>query len=303
VTSADRGPETGTSRRRDVRRPKSRLGHLIKLAVSIALLAGTALGLYVYFAVDLEHEAIRLERARRRGLASLGRPLPGTPDLERLNERLAEHGLALGHPVLIRLFKRDFELELWMLRDGRFHRFATYPVCRWSGRLGPKIRQGDHQAPEGFYAVDAKALNPNSRWHRSFNLGYPNAFDRAHGRTGSLLMVHGGCSSIGCFAMTDPVIDEIWRLITAALDRGQKRFQVQVFPFRMTEENLAGRDGPLVDFWRSLKAGNDLFEAELLPPKVSVCGRSYVFASAGAVLDGSAAIEVKCSEAKRKGGV
>ena len=88
--------------------------------------------------------------------------------------------------------------------EGRpLRRFATYPICLWSGRLGPKLREGDRQAPEGFYTVSAEQLNPNSRWHRSFSLGFPNAFDQAHGRTGSFIMVHGGCPSIGCYAMTD----------------------------------------------------------------------------------------------------
>ncbi len=124
----------------------------------------------------------------------------------------------------------------------------------WSGDFGPKVRQGDRQAPEGFYTVDATALNPASKYHRSFNLGFPNAFDRAHGRTGSLLMVHGDCRSIGCYAMTDPVIDEIWSLVTAALSAGQKRFQVQVFPFRMTEANMARHaHAAAIPFWRAIE--------------------------------------------------
>jgi hypothetical protein len=149
-------------------------------------------------------------------------PLPGQPDLARFPERLAASGLKLGDPVLIRIYKRDFELEVWMQSDGVFHRFATYPICGWSGYLGPKLREGDGQAPEGFYTVDASALNPNSNYYRSFNVGYPNAFDRAKGRTGSLIMVHGDCRSIGCFAMTNAQIAEIWKLVTAArtaLDR------------------------------------------------------------------------------------
>lgn len=147
------------------------------------------------------------------------------------------------------------------------------------GVLGPKLQEGDSQAPEGFYTVDSSALNPNSRWYRSFNLGYPNAFDRAHGRTGSLIMVHGGCASIGCFAMTDAQMQEIWKLVAAALSGGQKRFQVQVYPFRMTEERMNGHaQSPALDFWKNLKAGNDLFESSMLPPKVNVCGGKYQFA-------------------------
>ena len=151
--------------------------------------------------------------------------------------------MELGAPVFLRIFKLESELELWMEKDGRYQNFATYPICLWSGRLGPKLQEGDRQAPEGFYAVTKDELNPNSRWHRSFSLGFPNAFDRAQGRTGSFIMVHGGCQSVGCFAMTNNVVDEIWRLVTAALDKGQPAFNVQVFPFRMTETNLAARKG------------------------------------------------------------
>jgi murein L,D-transpeptidase YafK len=223
--------------------------------------------------------ALGLERARRRAYAALGQPLPGTPDLANLSGRLAAHGLRLGAPVFVRIFKREFELELWMQRGDRFERFATYPICRWSGNLGPKLQEGDQQAPEGFYTVTAKALNAASRWHRAFDLGYPNAFDRANGRTGSLLMVHGGCASVGCFAMTDPVIDELWRLITAALNGGQTRFHVHVFPFRMTPENLAN---PQIarwgGFWRDLERGYAAFEATHLPPAIAVCAGRYIVA-------------------------
>ncbi len=224
--------------------------------------------------------------------------LPGEPDLANLSGRLADNGLKQGAPILMRIFKREFELELWMQRDDVFHRFVTYPICRWSGTLGPKLAQGDGQAPEGFYAVDKTALNPNSRWYRSFNLGYPNSFDRAHGRTGSFLMVHGGCASVGCFAMTNAQMDEIWRLVNAALDGGQKQFQVQVYPFRMTGEKLASIDsGPNLKFWQDLKRGHDMFEQTLQPPKVSVCGGRYVFEAGGRDQGGNAATAGSCPAA------
>ncbi len=245
--------------------------------------------------LDPDRVAIEAERARRLGMATLGQPLPGTPDLADLPGRLAAQGFTLGAPVLIRIFKREFEMELWLRRGDRFHRFAVYPVCRWSGRLGPKLREGDAQAPEGFYTVDAKALNPASRWHRSFNLGFPNAFDRAHGRTGSFVMVHGGCASVGCFAMTDPVVDEIWRLVTAALKGGQKRFSVHVFPFRMSEEALAQRlHHPAAAFWRDLKRGHDAFEETGLPPVIGVCAGRYVVSPASGPSDGSHEIANSC---------
>jgi murein L,D-transpeptidase YafK len=223
-----------------------------------------------------------------------GQPLPGTPDLARLDARLAAHGVRLGVPVVLRIFKLDSELELWVEKNGRFVRFATYPICLWSGRLGPKLKEGDKQAPEGFYTVALEQLNPNSRWHRAFNLGYPNAFDQAQGRYGSFLMVHGGCSSIGCYAMTDRVVDELWQFVTAALEQGQLRVPVHVFPFRMTAHNLALRKGGRWgNFWADLKKGNDLFEATRVPPVVSLCKGRYVFEPGTSATIGSA-VEERC---------
>ncbi|MEI9901998.1 MAG: hypothetical protein WDN31_19955 [Hyphomicrobium sp.] len=170
-------------------------------------------------------------KARHWASYAAGETLPGTPDPSSLSARLSSRNLRLGDPVFMRIFKREFELEVWMKQGDKFEHFATYPICMWSGGLGPKMKQGDMQAPEGFYTVDASSLNPDSKYHRSFNLGFPNAFDRAHGRTGSLLMVHGDCRSIGCYAMTDGVIDEIWALLTAALGGGQKRVKFRSFHF------------------------------------------------------------------------
>lgn len=223
-----------------------------------------------------DQEAIREEIYKRYLHTLAGGTLPGTPDLERLDARLAAAQLTLGAPIFMRIFKREFELELWMKKGARFVRFATYPICNWSGALGPKMQEGDRQSPEGFYTVDQRALNPKSNYHRSFNLGFPNAFDRAHGRTGSFLMVHGACASVGCYAMTDRVIDEVWKIVTAALSNGQKRFHVHVFPFRMTEENLVRyRELPWGDFWQDLKRGHDAFDVAKLPPRITVCNGRY----------------------------
>ena len=284
----------------DPRRRSARsLGNTIlrRLVLGLAVFSAVAAAIIVArnALTDWDRIEIEAERARRLALASVGLPLAGTPDLRDLPGRLSAQGLALGAPVFIRIFKREFELELWLKRGDRFRRLATYPICRWSGQLGPKLQEGDSQAPEGFYTVDAKALNPASRYHRSFNLGFPNAFDRTHNRTGSFVMVHGGCASIGCFAMTDPVVDEIWRLVTAALAGGQKRFHVHVFPFRMTEENLARREtAPWAPFWRDLKQGYDAFEATQLPPRIAVCGGAYAFAPALPPSDGSHDIDTAC---------
>ncbi len=256
-----------------------RLARWFSLVLSLAVLAGFLLA---FFNSGPWLRAADWARAvfhtiDRRLYAVFGWPLTGTPNLARFDERLKEKGLTLGAPVFIRIFKQEYSLELWMRKDNRFVLFATYPICTYSGGLGPKLTQGDRQAPEGFYTVSRAQLNPNSRWHRSFNLGYPNAFDASYGRTGSLIMVHGGCSSIGCYAMTNPVIDEIWRVINAAFDHGQERIAVHVFPFRMTDERLAAYEAsPWAGFWRDLKSGYDLFEALHVPPVISICQKHYI---------------------------
>jgi len=182
-------------------------------------------------------------------------------------------------PILVRIFKQESELEIWKTdRSGRFTLLKTYPICRWSGELGPKIKEGDRQAPEGFYTITPGQMNPNSQFYLSFDLGYPNAFDRAHGRTGAHLMVHGDCSSRGCYSMTDEQISEIYALGREAFFGGQRAFQVQAYPFRMTPENFAKhRNSPHIAFWKMLKRGNDHFETTRLEPKVNVCEKRYVF--------------------------
>ncbi len=195
-----------------------------------------------------------------------------------LGERLKERNFRSGAPVLLRIFKAEAELEVWLERDGRFELFEIYPICSFSGKLGPKLKEGDLQSPEGFYSVSKKQLNPNSQYHKSFNIGFPNRYDRSHGRTGSYLMVHGGCVSIGCYAMTNDGIDEIYGLGKAALGKGQKRFPVHIFPFRMTEQNLALRQASeWIDFWQNLKEGYDIFEKTGRIPKITVSKRRYVF--------------------------
>ena len=181
--------------------------------------------------------------------------------------------------VFIRIFKESSELEVWkQQRNGQFALLKTFEICRWSGVLGPKIKEGDRQAPEGFYSVTPAQMNPKSSYYLSFNIGYPNAFDRSHNRTGSHLMVHGACSSAGCYSMTDESAGELFALARDSFRGGQTNFQIQALPFRMTAENLARHRGdPNMDFWKMLKAGSDHFELTLKPPRVEVCDRRYVF--------------------------
>jgi murein L,D-transpeptidase YafK len=182
-------------------------------------------------------------------------------------------------PILVRIFKEEAELEVWKQdAEGRFALLKTYPVCRWSGELGPKVKEGDRQAPEGFYTITPGQMNPNSNYYLSFNLGFPNAYDKANDRTGAFLMVHGDCSSAGCYAMTDEQIQEIYALGRDSFLGGQKSFQVQAYPFRMTPLNMARhRNSPHMAFWRMIKEGNDHFEVTKAEPHVDVCEKRYVF--------------------------
>src|SRR6185295_1716360 len=155
-------------------------------------------------------------------------------------ETIERKGMAKETPILVRIFKEESELEVWkQTKEGNYELLKTYPICRWSGELGPKIKTGDRQAPEGFYMITPGLMNPNSSYYLSFNTGFPNAFDRSLNRTGANLMVHGDCSSAGCYAMTDEQIGEIFALARESFTGGQRAFQVQAYPFRMTAKNLA----------------------------------------------------------------
>ena len=175
------------------------------------------------------------------------------------------------------------ELQLWKRgAGGQYDLDRSFDICTWSGDLGPKLREGDGQSPEGFYFIKPSSLNPNSSYNLSFNLGFPNAYDRAHGRTGSYLMVHGECVSIGCYAMTNDGIEEIYADVEAAFAGGQSFIRVHIFPFEMTAENLeAQRDNPNHAFWKNLKTGWDWFEREKTPPNVTVRNKAYIFNADG----------------------
>lgn len=195
--------------------------------------------------------------------------------LPKLHEELAAKQCKLGQAVFVRIFKESRELELWMQGDNAEWRlFRSYPIGCFSGTLGPKTREGDMQAPEGFYSVSAKLLNPASKYHLAFNIGYPNAYDLAHQRTGNLIMVHGDLCSIGCFAMTDPVIEEIYLVVEAAVKNGGS-VPVHVFPFRMTAERMKGADATHREFWEGLVPGYEVFEREKRVPGIGVEGGKY----------------------------
>ncbi len=243
------------------------MGSLTRLlrAAAIGIVLGACVGLAIYWAKSTE----RIREVRARVL----------PTLE---QSLHVDGFKLGDPAFIRIFKEERELEVWLkpVNESQFRRWRTWPVIGMSGKLGPKLNEGDGQAPEGFYAVDSKAMNPLSDFHLSFNVGYPNEFDRAQGRTGSFIMVHGKRASIGCFAMGDAGIEPIYLVVESALSFGQPSVPIHIFPFRMTDERMAkvGEvQAPWLGFWQNLREGYDRLEREHVPPLVKAEGSRYTF--------------------------
>ena len=196
-----------------------------------------------------------------------------------LVNKMKAHDQRVRAPIMMRIYKQEDMLEVWKAKgNGRYALVKEYEICKWSGILGPKFKEGDRQAPEGFYNIRPHQMNPKSSYYLSFNMGYPNTFDRAHGRTGSNLMVHGACSSAGCYSMTDEQVLEIYAFAREAFRGGQPAFQVQAYPFRLTAENMAAnRNNKHYEFWQMLKIGYDHFEITKRPPKVNVCGGEYVY--------------------------
>lgn len=195
----------------------------------------------------------------------------------RIKKELADKDFLFGSPLFIRIFKLSAKLEVWMEKKGHFELFKSYPICDFSGYPGPKLHEGDWQSPEGFYSVSADQMNPRSNYHLSFNIGYPNAYDKLHNRSGSNIMVHGNCSSMGCFAMSDYRMEEIYTLAHIALANGQQSFAVHIFPFKMTADNMKKfQSSRWIGFWKNLKEGFDAFERTRQVPEIQVAGDKYV---------------------------
>jgi len=221
-----------------------------------------------------------------------------TPISQQTLALMSSIGSDANAPVIFRAYKKEAEFEIWKQKsDGQYSLLKTYPMCRWSGQLGPKKREGDRQVPEGFYTIAPSQMNPNSHYYLSMNVGYPNAYDRAWDREGGDIMVHGICSSRGCFSMTDPQIAEIYAIARDAFNAGQRQIQFQSYPFRMTAENLAKfRYDPNIAFWKELKNGADHFEVTKAEVPVTVCNRHYVF---GAKAEGEVSAREACPKLNR----
>lgn len=183
----------------------------------------------------------------------------------------------LGSPVYIQIFKEERKLELYTQVGNKFRLMKSFPICNFSGGLGPKRREGDFKSPEGFYNITARNLKPNSKFYRAINIGFPNDYDKAQGYSGAYLMIHGECKSIGCYAMTNTYMDEIYRYVEAAFAYGQGQVNISIYPFRMTEQNLQRhRSSDHIAFWRQLKPGYDYFAKHNQPPTVNVSNGQYV---------------------------
>lgn len=221
----------------------------------------TALAMILLFSAAPASEN-RVSAARREAEAGLRR-------------RFAEVGVRYpAERLYLRAFKRERVLEVWAgPKAGPLKLVRKYAIVAASGELGPKRKEGDLQVPEGFYVIER--FNPQSNFHLSLGLDYPNASDRVRRdrrRPGGDIFIHGGRSSIGCMALTDPVIRELY---VCAVDAGRP-IDVHVFPCRMTEEAMKdlarehGADSDLLRFWNEIRPGFVLFERSRKVPKVRV---------------------------------
>jgi murein L,D-transpeptidase YafK len=233
------------------------------------LMKKSILALSIFFSAVLSYSQVPTSQ---RSINAIER---NTPILE---QGLDQKGLVLGSAIFIRVFKEENELELWVEEDNQYSLFKTYKICYYSGDLGPKTFQGDYQSPEGFYFVNSGRMNPWSNFHLSMNLGYPNRYERSKGYTGDYLMIHGDCVSIGCYAMTNEGIEEIYTLASIALAKGQSFFRVHIFPFLMTRQNMElHNQNNWYTFWQNLKLGYDWFQERRIPPNVEVSDGKYIF--------------------------
>lgn len=245
-----------------------------RYSTTVILLALAVAGWHLASNDELMAEVRSRLSGPQRAKAAAMRVQPG------LVRDLSAHGLHFGDPVFLRAFKEEKQLELWVRRrdTGKYELFRTWTIAAQSGKPGPKLAEGDGQVPEGFYSVNRAAMKPDSKFHLAFNIGYPNAYDRQHGRTGSAIMIHGNQVSIGCLAMTDEKIEEIYTLCDAALDHGQKFFRVHVFPFRMTAGRMEREaENKWFDFWNNLREGYDWFEKRRIPPAADAVNGRYRF--------------------------
>jgi len=265
------------SRPRDVSEPrteKREQSFLLKLGVVLVLVA-----------------ALLSQRHRVVGAIRAFSLLPGSGDRAEmaalrvaplLEAELSVMDLKLGDPVFLRIFKEEQALEVWMkpAQDDEFQHYKTYRLCRPAGSPGPRVARGDQQAPEGFYYATLRSLRPRHRYHLGFDIGFPNAYDRHHGRSGERVFVQGACVGQGSLALANPSMEEVYTLAAAALESGQEFFRIHCFPFRMSDRRMnrvLEKPPEWLDFWANLKEGYDYFEILRRPPNTTLVQGEYFF--------------------------
>lgn len=169
----------------------------------------------------------------------------------------------LPHPSDLHvLFVAYKELKLIVVyvknkNESEFQKFKEYPILKVPGKLGPKLQQGDHQVPEGFYFINR--FNPKSKFHLSLGINYPNELDVSQQHTGSDIFIHGGNHSVGCIPVGDEAIEEIYTMANLSRENGQTAIPVYIFPFPLTQNSLKKRkfeiDSAVVKFWGNLQTG------------------------------------------------
>lgn len=196
-----------------------------------------------------------------------------------IREKFRAAGVPYPGKIFLRWFKREAELEVWA-RGGAddFRLVARYPILKSSGGPGPKRREGDKQVPEGIYVIDR--FNPQSLYHLSLGLNYPNAADRVLSdakKPGGDIFIHGKDVTIGCAPLGDPGIEEVYLAALDARDAGQAQIAVHIFPARMqgaawTEFAAAAtaRRPELADFWAQLQPIYAAFEQRRVVPEATI---------------------------------
>lgn len=202
--------------------------------------------------------------------------------LSHLSAEMEAMGLKAGDPVFLRAFKEEGELEVWMKPavEPHFVLFKVHRLAGSSGNPGPKLREGDGQAPEGFYGATASSMRPETRHYLGIDIGYPNEYDRQRGRTGSDLLIHAGAVGGGAYAISPEAMNEVYALVDAAFRGGQRDLGIHLFPFRMTDarmDRVWAKPSRWTGEWVNLKEGYDFFENVRLPPRVGVDGELYDF--------------------------
>ncbi len=182
--------------------------------------------------------------------------------------------------LYIRSFKYDRQLEVWVKDNLKepYKLFKTYKICMQSGTTGPKRMEGDYQVPEGFYHIND--FNPNSSYHLSLGLNYPNASDRILSdslRPGSAIYIHGNCVSVGCIAISDEPIEELYTMASAVRLQGQEFIPVHVFPVKYSVKKSNDyllesikENAYLESFNKNIKEVFDYFEANKQLPIIMV---------------------------------